>query len=149
LKGVVLSETDWDNIRNNHVVRVTYRDTDQMGVVYYANYLVWFEMGRTELLRQSGHTYGEFEKEGYVLPVIRCACEYKKPARYDDLVCIRTRISSISAVSIIFEYEIYCEKTGELLARGETKHAILTRDGRIARAGKILKEWFKRNSCEE
>lgn len=145
MEGAVLPEKEWADIRNDHIVRVTYRDTDQMGVVYYANYLVWFEMGRTELLRQAGHTYEEFEKKGYVLPVIYCSCEYKKPARYDDLVCIRTRISTITPVTIIFQYEIFKEKTGDLLARGETKHAILTRGGRIARAGNILEEWFKSN----
>ncbi|MBN1900566.1 acyl-CoA thioesterase [Candidatus Sumerlaeota bacterium] len=138
-----MAEKLWNGIHNDHIVRVTYRDTDRMGYAYYANYLVWFEMGRAELLRQSGHTYDEFEEQGYILPVVRCVCEYRKPARYDDLIRIRTKISRMTPVTIIFEYEISGEKTGEILARGETKHAILTREGRIARAGKILEEWFK------
>ena len=132
----------WKAIWNDHIVRVTYRDTDQMNFVYYANYLVWFEMGRTELLRQTGHTYKEFEDMGYVLPVIRCVCEYKKPARYDDLIRIRTRISHLSRASIIFSYQILDDNTGEIRAEGETKHALLTKDGRVARSGHILEKWF-------
>jgi acyl-CoA thioester hydrolase len=113
-----------------------------MSVVYYANYLVWFEMGRTELLRQTGHTYKEFEDMGYFLPVIRCVCEYRKPARYDDLIRIRTRISHLSHASIIFSYQILNDKTGDVMAEGETRHAVLTEEGRIAAAGHILEKWF-------
>ena len=135
-------EEKWRDIHNDHIVRVTYRDTDQMNVVYYANYLVWFEMGRTELLRQTGHTYNEFENMGYALPVIRCVSEYKKPARYDDLIRIWTRISHLSHASIIFGYQILDDKTGEIMAEGETRHAVITKEGRIAGAGHILEQWF-------
>jgi len=136
-------EEKWKSVQNDHLVRVTYRDTDQMNVVYYANYLVWFEMGRTELLRQTGHTYKEFEDTGHALPVIHCVCEYKKPARYDDLIRIRTRILHLSRASIIFGYQIINENTGEVIAEGETRHAIITKEGRIARAGNMLEQWFE------
>jgi len=134
--------TKWQLAQNEHIVRVTYRDTDKMGVAYYANYLVWFEIGRTELLRETGHTYREFEQLGYALPVTRCVCEYKKPARYDDLIRIVTRIEKLSGASVVFRYQIFREATGELLAQGETKHALVDRDGKIARAGNVLKGWF-------
>lgn len=135
-------ETKNAPVLNDHVLRVTYRDTDRMGVVYYANYLVWFEIGRTELLRQAGHTYSELEEKGLVLPVIHCRCDYKKPARYDDLVRVRTRISRLSRAGISFHYQVFREETGELLAEGETRHPLVDKRGRIVRTGHILKEWF-------
>jgi len=133
----------WQIIVNEHRLRVTYRDTDQMGFVYYANYLVWFEAGRTELLRQTGHSYREFEEMGYVLPVVRCVCEYKKPARYDDIICIRTHIRELSRVGVTFYYQVLRDAEGELLAEGETKHVIVSREGKIVRAGDILEAWLR------
>jgi len=132
----------WTDLLNELVIRVTYRDTDQMGVVYYANYLVWFEMGRTELLRQTGHTYRQLEERGVILPVARCECDYKKPARYDDLVRIQTSILRLTDVSIVFQYRVLRDETGELLARGITKHAMIDREGRLVRGGAILEKWF-------
>jgi acyl-CoA thioester hydrolase len=120
---------------NETQVRVTYRDTDQMGFAYYANYLVWFEMGRTELLRQAGYTYKQLESRNMFLPVHSCFCEYKTPARYDDLIRIRTRIANLSRASMSFEYEIYRHETDELLAKGETKHAFINHEGKIIRVG--------------
>ncbi len=78
-------------------VRVRYAETDRMGVVYYANYLVWFEVGRTEWLRETGWTYREMEQEGIALPVIEAHCEYRQPARYDDDIEIRTRAAPVDA----------------------------------------------------
>ena len=132
----------WRNIRNDHVVRVTYHDTDQMGVVYYANYLVWFEIGRTELLRQTGSSYRAFEQRGFILPVIRCVCDYKRPARYDDLIRISTCISSLSRASISFQYRIFHHESNELLAEGETRHALTDRKGRLIRNGQVLGNLF-------
>ena len=77
-------------------VRVRYADTDRMGVVYYANYLVWFEVGRTEWLRETGWSYREMESEGVALPVIEARCEYRQPARYDDEVEIATRATLLT-----------------------------------------------------
>jgi acyl-CoA thioester hydrolase len=140
-----LQETEkkkWQEASNSHIVRVTYRDTDQMGYVYYANYLVWFEIGRTELLRNTGYSYSEFEEMGFVLPVLHCECNYKKPAHYDDLIRIETSVINISRASLCFKYRIFRDNTGELLAHGITKHAVVNKDGRVVRAGKILEEWF-------
>jgi acyl-CoA thioester hydrolase len=126
------------------VVRVTYRDTDRMGHAYYANYLVWFEIGRTELLRQVGQTYREWEDEhGVFLPVVACWADYLRGARYDDLVRVQTSIMAINRASVTFHYELYRHPDGELLATGGTRHPFVTKDGRIARvAHQLLPAFF-------
>src|ERR1041385_8853295 len=87
-------------------LRVRYAETDQMGVVYYANYLVWFEVARADWLRSFGWTYREMEESGLLLPVIEAQCEYRSPARYDDEVEIRTTGRLLSLVRVAFSYEI-------------------------------------------
>lgn len=103
--------------------RAIYRDTDQMGVVYYGNYYAWFEVGRNEFIRSLGLTYKDLEEQGVMLPVIESRCTYKVPARYDDLVIIRTGISEMKGARIAFVYDVIREKDGILLARGSTTHA--------------------------
>ena len=113
-------------------VRVRYAETDQMGVVYYSNYLVWFEIGRTEWLRQTGSSYQAMEQEGVSLPVIEAHCEYRQPARYDDEIEIRTRATLITPVRLRFDYEII--RTGNVVsAVGHTVHAALGRARRPCR----------------
>jgi acyl-CoA thioester hydrolase len=114
-------------------VRVRYAETDTMGVVYYANYLVWFEVGRTDLLRQAGWSYREMEAEGFSLPVIEAHCEYKQPARYDEELEIRTSGALVSPVRLRFDYEVARPSDGAALAFGHTVHASLDRDGRPCR----------------
>ena len=116
--------------RSTSRVRVRYAETDRMGVVYYANYLIWFEVGRTDLLRQSGWSYREMETEGFMLPVIEAHCVYKQPARYDDELEIRTTGQLKSQVRLRFEYEIARTSDGVLLVTGHTEHASLDRTGR-------------------
>ena len=111
-------------------LRVRYADTDQMGVVYYANYLVWFEIGRTDLLRHAGWTYKEMETEGFALPVIEAHCEYRQPARYDDLIDVETRGALLSAVRVRFDYRVLRADVTVLLAEGHTVHASLDARGR-------------------
>ena len=115
------------------LVRVRYAETDQMGVVYYANYLVWFEVGRTELLRSLGWSYREMEHEGIGLPVIEASCLYHRPARYDDELEIRTKGTLLSAVRMQFDYEIVRNPGGEPIVSGRTIHAAVNGDGRPAR----------------
>ncbi len=104
--------------------RPIYADTDAMGIVYHANYLHFFEMGRTELLRELGYTYKSMEREDRVmLPLVEAGAKYKKPARYDDLLEIRTGIAELKNASVTISYEIYNEE-GDLLATGFTRHAI-------------------------
>jgi acyl-CoA thioester hydrolase len=111
-------------------VRVRYAETDQMGVVYYANYLVWFELGRVELLRSAGLAYSKLESDhGCILPVIEARCRYRSPARYDDEILIETRIAMVRDSVLKFAYRIYRKESREgeerkLLADGETVHLV-------------------------
>lgn len=106
-------------------VRVRYAETDRMGVVYYANYLVWFEIGRVETFRQMGFNYKEMEEVDDSWAVVAEArCRYLKPVFYDDVVLIRTRVVESRSRTLRFGYEIRREATGELLATGETLHVI-------------------------
>ena len=112
-------------------LRVRYAETDQMGVVYYANFFVWFEIGRVELLRQMGFAYKEMEqKDDSYIVVAEAHCRYLRPARYDDVLRIRTRVAESRSRIIRFAYEVRDHPTGELLATGETTHVICNRKGR-------------------
>jgi acyl-CoA thioester hydrolase len=130
-------------IENQTTVRVTYRDTDQMGHVYYANHLVWFEIGRTELVRQMGISYHDMEEAlGVFLPVVSVQIAYRAPARYDDLIEIQTRVAKLSHVGIEFRYRIVRREARDevLIAEGSSRHAFLGRDGKILKTGfEILK----------
>jgi acyl-CoA thioester hydrolase len=115
-------------------VRVRYADIDRMGIAYHANYLVWFEVGRTEWLRESGWTYREMEEQGGVsLPVIEAHCEYRQPARYDDEIEICTAATVLSQVRIRFDYEARLTGSSTIAATGHTVHAALGPDGRPRR----------------
>lgn len=114
-------------------VRVIYGDTDQMGVVYYANYLRYFERARSEYLRAHGGDYRELEKSGHFLPVVEASCRYRAPARYDDLLTIRTRIAEVRRSAVTFEYEVFREGATELLASGRTQHVCTNRAGKAVR----------------
>ncbi len=113
-------------------IRVIYGDTDQMGVVYYANYLRWFEAGRNEFLRAKGLSYSDFEaREKLILPVAEAGVSYLQPARYDDRVEIETRLASTRRASARFEYAV--RRGPDLLATGFTVHACVDATGRIRR----------------
>ena len=114
-------------------VRVRYAETDQMGVVYYANYFVWFEVGRTELLRSLGGTYKDLEAEGIFLPVIEASCTYSQASRYDDELDIRTTGRLLSPVRMEFQYEVVRLADQVTTATGRTVHAALNRRGRPCR----------------
>jgi acyl-CoA thioester hydrolase len=111
-------------------VRVRYAETDQMGIVYYANYLVWFEIGRVELLRSLGLAYSQLETEHEcILPVVEATCRYRSPARYDDEILIETRPALLRGSVLKFAYRIFrkANQEGEeqkLLAEGETVHVV-------------------------
>ncbi|AET68718.1 acyl-CoA thioester hydrolase, YbgC/YbaW family [Desulfosporosinus orientis DSM 765] len=110
-------------------LRVRYAETDKMGIVYHANYIVWFEVGRSALFRELNLPYTEFEKQGLGLAVIDANCRYRKPAQYDDEITIVTEIISMSARSITFSYRIIREKT--LLAEGKTVHVFVNKEGKL------------------
>ncbi len=116
--------------RVSTAIRVRYAETDQMGVVYYANYLVWFEIGRTDFCRQCGFAYREMEcEDGLYIMVAEARCRYKAPARYDDRIEVRTSLREARKRVLVFGYEIYRQPGEELLAEGETVHVITDRDG--------------------
>ena len=114
-------------------LRVRYAETDQMGVVYYANYLVWFEVARTDLLRSLGWTYREMEAEGVFLPVIEAHCEYRRPARYDEEIEVRTEGRLCSPVRMEFSYDVVLKSSNDFVSSGRTVHSALARDGRPCR----------------
>ncbi len=112
-------------------VRVRYAETDQMGVVYHSNFFVWFEIGRVELFRELGVVYKDMEeKDDCFIVVGECKCRFKRPARYDDFLRVRTRIAEAGSRKITFQYEIVNEESNELLATGETVHVICDKLGR-------------------
>jgi acyl-CoA thioester hydrolase len=114
-------------------VRVRYAETDTMGVVYYANYFVWFEVGRTDLLRDAGWSYREMEADGYLLPVLEATCVYRQSAKYDEELDVRTSGALLSPVRVKFTYDVVRTIDNELLATGFTVHASIDRDGRPCR----------------
>jgi acyl-CoA thioester hydrolase len=130
---------------HTHRLQVRYGETDQMGVVYHANYLTWFEVGRTEFLRHSGLTYRELEEKGVLLPVAEATLRYKLPARYDDWVEIRTRIEELTPVRLTFAYEVYRIPDETLLVSGKTMHAFTTptmKPIRLSRAEPDVYAWL-------
>jgi acyl-CoA thioester hydrolase len=121
---------------------VRYADTDRMGVAYYANYLVWFEVGRTELLRELGWSYREMETNGVALPVLEATCRYHRPARYDDELEIRTRGTLLTPAQLVFDYDIVRPQTGETLAAGRTLHCGVNTQGRPCRLPDRVRKLF-------
>jgi len=118
-------------------LRVIYGDTDQAGIVYYANYLRWFEAGRAELIRAKGLRYRDFEAEhGLLLPVIEAHVEYRAPALYDDLLTIESSLAATRRATVRFEYRIL--RDGLLLATGHTVHACVGQDGKPRRLPSAL-----------
>lgn len=113
---------------NTTEVRVRYAETDAMGVAYHANYLIWFEVGRTALLEELGYPYVQLEADGIILPVAECHVRYRVPARYDDCLLIRSSCTELRGVSMVISYKIENKKTGAFLAEGWTKHAIVDKN---------------------
>jgi acyl-CoA thioester hydrolase len=119
---------DW----HETLLRVRYAETDKMGIVYYANYLVWFEIGRTEYCRARGFAYRDMEEEdGAYLVVAESYCRYKAPAFYDDELLVRTHITELRRRSLRFSYEIVRVSDGQVIAEGETGHVITDSNGHV------------------
>lgn len=123
-------------------LRVRYAETDKMGVVYYANFLVWFEVARADLMRSLGWTYREMEAAGVSLPVLEAHCEYRRPARYDDEIEVRTEGRMLSAVRMKFSYTVVRRIDGSVAAEGYTVHASIDGRGRPCRLPARVKEAF-------
>jgi acyl-CoA thioester hydrolase len=111
-----------------HEIRVIFGDTDQMGVVYYANYLRYFEAARAAYWRSLGKSYKDLEAWGIALPVVEAYCRYKRPAHYEDLLAVDVSVSELRPASLRFTYQIL--RDDQLLADGSTRHGVIGRDGR-------------------
>jgi len=121
-------------------LRVRYPEVDRMGFAHHANHFVWFEIGRTELMRSQGIDYRSIEDEGVFLPVIKAACAYRSPARYDDLLRVTTRVSEMTAARVTFSYRIERHADGTVVATGSTEHAAVDGRGRPRRLPVRLRE---------
>ena len=124
--------------------RVLYGDTDSMGVAYYANYLKWFEIGRTELFRRVGSTYRSREEQGCFLPVYEAYCRYHNPALYDDIIRIETTFSLAGKARLRFDYRLFHKDNGLLLAEGYTVHVCTDKNGRVLKPPVELKHLLKK-----
>lgn len=143
---------------HRHAVRVRYQETDRMGVVYHANYINWFEIGRTELIRDRGFPYSRIEEMGLFLPVVELESKFLQPAKYDDTIAIYTRIVSFNALTVKFESQIrrlpehgstsdfaagIALPVGDLLVSGMTRHVWLNREWKPTRIDRELPELFR------
>jgi acyl-CoA thioester hydrolase len=118
-------------------VRVRYQETDAMGVLHHANYLTYFEMGRIELLRACGLSYREMEESGLLMVVVKVECKYQRPAKYDDLLRLRTIVTRVTAAKVEHSYELY--RGEELLAQGASVLACVDRSGMVQR----IPDWMR------
>ena len=127
-------------------VRVIYADTDKMGQAYHANYLRWFEIGRTDMFRALGMPYKSIEEKGFFLPVSEVHCKFTTPAQYDDVLVIETSLDETVRGGMKFDYCIAGEDGQTIFARGYTKHAFVDRRGRVVRPPGFLVEVIEQNS---
>lgn len=123
-------------------LRVRYAETDQMGVVYYANYLVWMEVARVDHCRALGFEYSQMERDGAVLAVSDARCRYRAPARFDDEIGILSQVTEVRSRTIRFSYEMRRVADDELLATGETSHIVLDRTGKAMRLPEKYRVFF-------
>jgi len=127
-------------------IRVRYAETDQMRVAHHASYLVWFEAGRTEFIRACGRSYAQLEEDGWLLVVIEAHCRYRRPARYDDVLTLRTRLRDVGPARMSFGYELVRAADGVVLADGWTVHAAVDRGGRVRRLPESLRALVTRGA---
>ncbi len=120
--------------------RVRYAETDQMGVAYYANYLIWFEIGRAEFCRKKGFRYADLEAQGFRLVVSEVSCRYRGSAKYDEVIVVRTQLKNLNKRKITFAYQILRADGKEVIAEGETQHLSVDTNGKT----KSLPEVFLR-----
>lgn len=128
---------------NENSFRVRYVETDQMGIVYHSNYYVWFDMGRTEFIRSLGLDYSKLEEKGLLLPILETHCIYKKAARYDEMLTVKTMLAELKGVRIMFKYEVYNEDN-ELLAYGSTVQAFVDRNLKPINAKRVFPDVYEK-----
>ncbi|MFZ0613053.1 MAG: thioesterase family protein [Desulfobacterales bacterium] len=135
-------------LTNRTTSRVRYGDTDRMGYAYYANYLRWFEIGRSELFRALGMTYREIEEKGIFLPVAEAYCRYLSPVRYDDPLVIETTLDAAVRGAMKFDYRLLGEDLSAVVAEGYTKHPCVTAEGRVVRPPKFIRDFIARHMSD-
>jgi acyl-CoA thioester hydrolase len=140
-KGVI---DDTDAVETTF--RVRYAETDQMGIVHHASYVVWLEEGRSQWMRAHANSYAQFEKEGLLLVVSELCLRYKQPARYDQAVTIRCWVESVRSRQIQFNYEVVDAETGEVFLNGYTQHICLDREGRVTRMPDYWQGFFRQDA---
>ncbi len=123
-------------------IRVRYQETDKFGIVYYANYYVWFEIARTEFFRSAGLPYAGLENKGMYIVIVSSSCQYKQPAYYDDRITVRSWISSVMNTSFTFEYEVLRGK--DLLATGKTVQVLVNKERRPVKIPEDIREVIER-----
>jgi acyl-CoA thioester hydrolase len=127
-------------------LRVRYEETDQMGVVYYSNCLVWFEVGRAEYIRSLGTSYKELERHGVHIVVAEAYCKYEFAARYDDIIIIRTSLSEIRSRSMKYTYKVLRKADRKLLASGYTTHVFVDRNGKPMKIPKWVLDYIMKKN---
>lgn len=130
-------------------IRVRYSETDRMAIVYHTNYIVWFEIGRTEFCREAGLPYRQMEEEGVFIPVTEVECRFRRPAHYDDDILIRTRMGDVGSRGLTFFYEIGAGQTGALLAEGRTRHVFTNAVKKTIPIPEKIRETFARFAGQE
>jgi acyl-CoA thioester hydrolase len=141
----VYRQEDYEMKTHDTVLRTRYGETDQMGIIYHPNYYVYFEMGRTEFLREAtGMSYREMEAAGVMLPLAETHCKYRIPALYDDELVVRTSIKEVTVARIAFLYQLLRTSDGALLAEGETVHAFTNKSGKPMNMKKYNSELFSK-----
>lgn len=131
-------------MKNITPVRVIYADTDAMGIVYHTSYIRWFEIGRTELLRELGLVYADWGAKGYHLPVIEVYCHYRQAARYDQVLIVETSVEHVNRATVKFSYTIWDETKKKELVEGYTSHACINAQGKVIRLPWDMIELIKR-----
>jgi len=121
---------------------VCYAETDAIGIVYHTNYIIWFEVGRGEYLREKAADYAEFEAKGFYLPVIGVDAKSLAPARYNDVVVVRTSMEQLRSRSITLYYEVVMKDTGQVLVTGHTRHLCTDQEGRVRRFSQEVMDTF-------
>lgn len=119
------------------IIRPRYAETDQMGVIHHANYFLYFECGRSDMMRDHGYSYKKLEDAGIIMPLIDVACKYKKPVLYDEEIIIRTSIDYIKGIRIAFKYEVLRRSDLELLAVGQTVHGFVNKELKPVKYSKL------------
>lgn len=123
-------------------IKVRYAETDQMGIVHHSVYAIWFEAARNDFLNKQDFTYSDIEKAGFYLPVAELFCKFRKPAHYEDIVTVGAKITKMTAVKLVFEYEIRNKKTNELLVTVSTTHAWTDKTPKLVNIAKAAPEIY-------